>query len=70
MSDSTKPPLDHLQAHERIHAARQSLGEEAGTNEMITNTLATARRFLDILQLVIVRDEIDGQKPEPPQQPR
>lgn len=50
-----KRPLTETEVHDRLVAAREALGEEAGETELGLNTLTTARRALSILQIGLVK---------------
>ena len=52
MSDDT--PLTDTQAHDRLHAAREALGEASGETVQANTALEAARKALVLLQFGLI----------------
>ena len=69
MRRAGKPPLGDTQAHDRLCAAREALGEEPGATVRANTALEAARRALTLLQIGLVlamernEDRIQGVLP-------
>jgi hypothetical protein len=52
--------LSDNEAHDRLHAAREALGEEAGETVRGDTVLKAARRALSLLQFGLLKAAEDG----------
>lgn len=64
MSDDT--PLTDTQAHDRLHAAREALGEASGETVHANTALEAARKALVLLQFGLIAASERQPEQEPP----